>query len=71
MTRYLALIGDVVIGVGNSATEAILDARQRADAIGHDLEQAGGVRVEQVPDSQRYLLGSTIDWADTLDNDTD
>jgi len=62
MTRYLAMVGDVVVGAGDSATEAILDAETRAIALGYPLEQAGRVHTKLVGDEQPYEVGSTICW---------
>jgi hypothetical protein len=64
MATYLAMIGDVVVGAGDSMTGATLDAMQRADNMGMDLEQAGKLEVVPIFPSQRYTVGSTIDWTD-------
>ena len=61
MALYLAMVGDVVVGAGDSATGATLDAMQRAADLNHDLEQAGGMHIEQVSDDQSYVVGSVLE----------
>lgn len=53
MTRYLAIVGDTVVGRGNSATEALLDAYTAVLDTGVDLDPDGEMRVEQVDDGGR------------------
>jgi len=68
MTKYLAMVGDVVVGAGDSAIEAILDAETRAIALGYPLEQAGRVYTKLVGDEQPYEIGETICWTDNATN---
>lgn len=52
MTRYLAMVGETVVGHGNSATEALLDAYTAVLDTGYDPDPEGTMRVELVDDER-------------------
>jgi hypothetical protein len=55
---YLAMIGDCVVGAGDTADEAIADARARDP----HCEQAGSMSALLFPDWTEYEIGSILDW---------
>ena len=60
MTKHLAMVDDVVVGAGDSVTEAILDAETRAAALGY--EGSAWSSWVLVGDEQPYEVGETICW---------
>ena len=55
---WLAMVGDCVVGAGDSADDAMADARERDG----DVEQAGTLVARLIPSWMRYEMGSVIDW---------